>query len=222
MAESFLQASLNDRKRDSSLTTQISQARTAQRVASCFGDRYRTCVQAGEQRRPGDTGKPHWELHPADAAQIHFGVGIGEPGATRSPADLCEAGAQGQSEVGTDPTFARPCLDSNHRMLPRGETKPRRCTLRSPGNEIVLGASQIEAGGMTNLRLTRIAVVSNRPPSRTQYDRFEPGGRAVKIPKGFSPATARRTRVCVRKFGGRGSLPAINKQQDQHLRGFQP
>src|SRR5229473_1902191 len=113
-----------------------------------FWCRYRTCVQAGEQRRPGQTGKSYWELYPVGAAQIHFGVGTGEPGATRSPADLCEARAQGPSEAGTDPTFARPRFDSNHRTLPRGQAKPRRCTLRSLGNESVLGAPEIEAGSM--------------------------------------------------------------------------
>src|SRR5438132_9681011 len=101
-------------------------------------DRYWTCVQAGEQGRPGDTGKSHWELYRVGAAQIHFGVGIGEPSAPRSPADLRAARAQGPSEAGTDPTFARPFLDSNHRTLPRGEAKYRRCTMRSLGNEIVL------------------------------------------------------------------------------------
>src|SRR5579864_6321646 len=57
-------------------------------MESRFRCRYRTGVQAGEQGRPADTRKSQWELYPVGTAQVHFGVGIGEPRATRSPT-LC-------------------------------------------------------------------------------------------------------------------------------------
>src|SRR5216684_8558491 len=120
----------------------------------CFRDTYGTGVQASEQRRPADTRISLWELYPVGAAQVYLGVGSGEPGATRSPAHLCEVSAPGPGEAGTDPNLAWPCLYPNHRTLPWGQAKPRRCTLRSFENEIVLGAHRIKTGSMTNIRLT--------------------------------------------------------------------
>src|SRR5262249_33150779 len=188
-----------------------------------FRNTYGAGVQAGQQGRPAGTRKSHWELYPARTPQVHFEVGIGEPGTTRSPPDLCEAGAPGPREAGTDPNLAWPCFGPNHGTIPWRQAGPRRRPLRSSGNEIVLAIPSIKAGRMTTPRSTDIPVACNRYPLQGALhpSRRASRGRGNQNPSSFRSETAWRTRVCVRKFwGGGGLLPAIKKQRDQHLRAF--